>query len=35
VLNDAEKKLILNSWRLVVPIKNTAIGIPGARSSAS
>jgi hemoglobin-like flavoprotein len=24
VLNDAEKKLILNSWRLVVPIKGTA-----------
>jgi len=24
VLNDAEKKLILNSWRLVVPIKDTA-----------
>jgi len=24
VLNDAEKKLILNSWRLVVPIQDTA-----------
>lgn len=24
MLNDAEKKLILNSWRLVVPIKETA-----------
>ena len=24
MLNDAEKKLILNSWRLVVPIKDTA-----------
>jgi hemoglobin-like flavoprotein len=24
VLNDAEKKLIVNSWRLVVPIKDTA-----------
>jgi len=24
VLNDAEKKLILHSWRLVVPIKDTA-----------
>jgi hemoglobin-like flavoprotein len=24
VLNDAEKKLILNSWRLVIPIKDTA-----------
>jgi hemoglobin-like flavoprotein len=24
VLNDAEKKLILNSWRLVVPIRDTA-----------
>jgi hemoglobin-like flavoprotein len=24
VLNDTEKKLILNSWRLVVPIKETA-----------
>jgi hypothetical protein len=24
VLNDAEKKLIQNSWRLVVPIKDTA-----------
>jgi len=24
VLNDAEKKLVLNSWRLVVPIKDTA-----------
>jgi hemoglobin-like flavoprotein len=24
VLNDAEKKLILNSWRLVVPIQETA-----------
>lgn len=24
MLNDAEKKLVLNSWRLVVPIKETA-----------
>jgi hemoglobin-like flavoprotein len=24
VLNDAEKKLILNSWRLVIPIQDTA-----------
>ena len=24
MLNDAEKKLVLNSWRLVVPIKDTA-----------
>ena len=24
MINDAEKKLILNSWRLVVPIKETA-----------
>lgn len=24
MLNDAEKKLIINSWRLVVPIKDTA-----------
>lgn len=24
MLNDAEKKLILNSWRLVLPIKDTA-----------
>ena len=24
MLNDAEKKLIVNSWRLVVPIKDTA-----------
>jgi hemoglobin-like flavoprotein len=24
VLNDAEKKLIVNSWRLVIPIKDTA-----------
>jgi hemoglobin-like flavoprotein len=24
VLNDAEKRLILNSWRLVIPIKDTA-----------
>jgi hemoglobin-like flavoprotein len=27
VLNDTEKKLILNSWRLIVPIKDTAVDL--------